>query len=144
MIPRTGRVLALDWGEVRLGVAASDETQMIAGPLATLVRRAGRRFPMKSFRELIENSQAVGVVVGLPLDPEGLEGESARAAREIADQVARMTGLPVELVDERFTTARALRSVREMGGTTRGRQEDVDAVAATVLLQHFLDSRRAP
>ena len=50
----------------------------------------------------------------------------------------------MELVDERFTTARALRSVREMGGTTRGRQEDVDAVAATVLLQHFLDSRRAP
>lgn len=143
MIPRSGRVLALDWGEVRLGVAASDETQLIAGPLATLVRRAGKRFPMKQFRELVETSHAVGVVVGLPLDSEGLESDSARAAREIADQVAGTTGLPVELVDERFTTARALRSVRELGGTTRGRQEDVDALAATVLLQHFLDSRRA-
>lgn len=143
MIPRSGRVLALDWGEKRFGVAASDETQLIAGPLATLVRRTGQRFPMKRFRELVENSGAVGVVVGLPLDSEGLEGDSARAARDVADQISRMAGLPVELVDERFTTARALRSVRELGGTTRGRQEDVDALAASVLLQHYLDSRSA-
>ncbi len=143
MIPRSGRILALDWGEVRLGVAASDETQLIAGPLATLVRRAGQRFPMKRFRELIEDSHAVGVVVGLPLDQEGAEGESALAARDIAGKIARAAGLPTELVDERFTTARALRSVREMGGSTRGRQEDVDALAATVLLQQYLDSRRS-
>lgn len=143
MIPRSGRVLALDWGDARFGVAASDETQLIAGPLATLVRRPGQRFPMKRFRDLVESSHAVGVVVGLPLDSEGLEGDSARAARDVANQISRMTGLPLELMDERFTTARALRSVRELGGTTRGRKEDVDALAATVLLQQFLDSRRA-
>lgn len=137
-------MVALDWGEVRLGVAASDETQLIAGPLTTLVRRAGQRFPMKRFRELLETAEAVGVVVGLPLDQEGNEGESARAAKEVAADIARATGLPVDLVDERFSTARALRSVREMGGSTRGRQEEVDALAATVLLQHFLDSRREP
>ena len=137
-------MVALDWGEVRLGVAASDETQLIAGPLTTLVRRAGQRFPMKRFRELLETAEAVGVVVGLPLDQEGNEGESARAAKEVAADIARATGLPVNLVDERFSTARALRSVREMGGSTRGRQEEVDALAATVLLQHFLDSRREP
>lgn len=142
MIPLSGRVLALDWGEKRFGVAASDETQLIAGPLATLVRRAGQRFPMKRFRELLEASAAVGVIVGLPLDQDGAEGDSAHSAREIASQVEDRTGLPVELVDERFTTARALRSVREMGGSTRGRQEDVDSLAATVLLQHYLDSRR--
>lgn len=137
-------MVALDWGEVRLGVAASDETQLIAGPLTTLVRRAGQRFPMKRFRELLETAEAVGVVVGLPLDQEGNEGESARAAKKVAADIARATGLPVDLVDERFSTARALRSVREMGGSTRGRQEEVDALAATVLLQHFLDSRREP
>ena len=137
-------MVALDWGEVRLGVATSDETQLIAGPLTTLVRRAGQRFPMKRFRELLETAEAVGVVVGLPLDQEGNEGESARAAKKVAADIARTTGLPVDLVDERFSTARALRSVREMGGSTRGRQEEVDALAATVLLQHFLDSRREP
>ena len=137
-------MVALDWGEIRLGVAASDETQLIAGPLTTLVRRAGQRFPMKRFRDLLEASEAVGVVVGLPLDQEGQEGEAARAAKDIASYIERVTGLPVNLVDERFTTARALRSVREMGGSTRGRQDEVDALAATVLLQHFLDSRRAP
>lgn len=137
-------MVALDWGEVRLGVATSDETQLIAGPLTTLVRRAGQRFPMKRFRELLETAEAVGVVVGLPLDQEGNEGESARAAKKVAADIARATGLPVDLVDERFSTARALRSVREMGGSTRGRQEEVDALAATVLLQHFLDSRREP
>src|SRR5690606_1757101 len=83
-------------------------------------RRAGQRFPMKRFRELLETSEAVGVIVGLPLDQEGGEGESARAAKEVATEIARATGLPVELVDERFSTARALRSVREMGGSTRG------------------------
>ena len=137
-------MVALDWGEVRLGVAASDETQLIAGPLTTLVRRAGQRFPMKRFRHLLETSQAVGVIVGLPLDQEGDEGDSARAAKEIATDIARVTGLPVDLVDERFSTARALRSVREMGGSTRGRREQVDALAATVLLQHFLEARRQP
>ena len=137
-------MVALDWGELRLGVAASDETQLIAGPVSTLVRRAGQRFPMKRFRDLLEASEAVGVIVGLPLDQEGHVGEAARAAKDIATDIARVTGLPVDLVDERFTTARALRSVREMGGSTRGRQEEVDALAATVLLQHFLDSRRAP
>jgi putative Holliday junction resolvase len=144
MIPRSGRVVALDWGEVRLGVAASDETQLIAGPLTTLVRRGGQRFPMKHFRDLLETSEAVGVIVGLPLNQDGDEGEAARASKAIAADIARVTGLPVDLVDERFSTARALRSVREMGGSTRGRQEDVDALAATVLLQHFLDARRTP
>ena len=142
-IPRTGRILALDWGERRFGVARSDETQTLASPLETLTRRAGKRFPMPRFLELVAEHRPVGAVVGLPLTGEGTEEASAAAARAMADTIGRRTGLPVELWDERMSTARALAAIREQGGSTRGRREDVDALAAAVLLQHFMESRRA-
>jgi putative Holliday junction resolvase len=141
-IPHTGRILALDWGEIRFGVARSDETQFLASPLETLTRRAGKRFPMPRFLALVADAAAVGVVIGLPIDLEGNEGSSSAAARELAGQVATRTGLPIELVDERMTTVRALRAIQEQGGSTRGRKAEVDALAASVLLQGFLDMRR--
>ena len=141
-IPTAGRILAIDWGEVRIGLALSDETQTLASPLDTLVRRAGKRFPMGRLLELVSDYKLVGIVVGLPLTPEGLEEESAVAARSLAEMVARLTSLPVVLWDERMSTARALRAVREQGGSTRGRKGDIDALAASVLLQHFLETRR--
>jgi putative Holliday junction resolvase len=142
-LPSAGRLLALDWGEVRIGLALSDETQTLASPVDTLVRRAGKRFPMPRLLELVAEYEPVGVVVGLPLTGEGEEGESAAAAREMAQGVARRTGLPVAFWDERMSTARALAAIREQGGRTRGRKENVDALAAAVLLQHYLDARRA-
>ena len=143
MIPPQGRVLGIDWGEIRIGLALSDELQMLASPLETLVRRRGKRFPMPRLLELVAAHAPVGVVVGLPLTPAGDEGPSAAEARAVATLVEGRTGLPVELRDERFSTARALRLVREQEGSTRGRREDVDALAAAVLLQGFLDARRA-
>jgi putative Holliday junction resolvase len=97
---------------------------------------------MPRLLELVVLHNPVGVVVGLPLSPEGTEGDSAIAAREMATTVARRTSLPLELWDERMSTARALAAIREQGGSTRGRKADVDALAAAVLLQHFLDARR--
>jgi putative Holliday junction resolvase len=141
-IPRTGRILAIDWGEIRFGLALSDETQTLATPLATLSRRAGKRFPMARFLELTSSHTPVGIVVGLPLTPEGDEAASAAAARQLAAAVAQRTGLPLELWDERMTTVRALAAVRDQGASTRGRKSEVDAMAAAVLLQHFLDARR--
>ena len=141
-IPRTGRILAADWGEVRIGLALSDETQLLATPLTTLVRRAGKRFPMQRFLALVSLHAPVGLVVGLPLTGEGTEGASAVAARELADAMAGRTGLPLYLQDERMSSARALGAIREQGGSTRGRREDVDALAAAILLQQFLDRRR--
>ncbi len=141
-LPRSGRLLALDWGEVRLGLALSEETQALASPLETLVRRKGKRFPMARFLELVDAHRPVGLLVGLPLTGEGEEGASAAAAREMAEALERRTGLPLELWDERLTTARALALIREQGGSTRGRRGDVDALAAAVLLQHYLDARR--
>jgi putative Holliday junction resolvase len=135
-------VLGIDWGERRIGIALSDETQLLAQPLTTLTRRPGKRFPMTSLLALVAEHQVVGVVVGLPLAADGSEAESAREVRALAEDVARRSGLPVDLWDERFTTARALQAVREMGGTIKGRRAALDALAATLLLQHYLDARR--
>jgi putative pre-16S rRNA nuclease len=142
MLASQGRLLAVDWGDVRIGLALSDSAQILASPLETLVRRSGKRFPMPRFLELVAEHRPVGVVVGLPLTEAGTEGASAAAARELADAIGRRTGLPIEFWDERMSTARALAAIREQGGRTRGRREDVDALAAAVLLQHFMEARR--
>lgn len=142
LLPRTGRVLALDWGERRIGLALSDETQLIASPLETLTRRMGKRFPMPRFLELVAQHRPVGLVVGLPLAMDGSEGPSAAAARELGALVGARTGLPVAFQDERYTTIQAEEAIREMGGRARGRKEDVDQLAAVVLLQAWLESRR--
>jgi putative holliday junction resolvase len=141
-IPPAGRILAVDWGERRIGLALSDETQTIASPLGTITRRAGKRFRMPEFLGHVTTHRPVGLVVGLPLTPEGDDGPSAIAARELAAQLGARTDLPVELVDERMTTARAHAAIRELDGSARGRREEVDALAATILLQHFLETRR--
>ena len=137
-----GRLLGIDWGRTRIGLALSDETQTLAQPLSTLTRRAGKRPPIAKLLDVARAHAVAGVVVGLPLDERGLEGEAARAARAIGAAVAERGGLPVTLWDERFSTARALRAVKEMGGSTRGRKADVDALAAALMLQHYLDARR--
>ena len=142
MIPARGRILGVDWGELRIGLALSDESQVLATPLETMYRREGKRLPMPRFLQLVGLHNPVGFVIGLPLSLEGTEGNSASEARAMADTIARRTGLPLELWDERMSTARALAAIREQGGSIRGRKADVDALAAAVLLQHFLDARR--
>ena len=136
-----GRLLAVDWGEKRIGLALSDESQTLAQPLATLTRRTGKRFPMQRLKGFLDTHHPVGIVVGLPLTPEGAEEEAARAARAMGALIADKTGLPVTFLDERMTTARAHRAIREMGGKTRGRKGEVDQLSAVVLLQQYLDSR---
>jgi len=138
-----GRILAVDWGERRIGLALSDETQTLAQPLTTLTRRAGKRFPIAQLLDQVTRNQVVGIVVGLPLTDAGDEGDAAHAARALADDIKRRVGeLEVDMWDERMTTARVLAAVREMGGSTRGRKSDIDAMAAALLLQHYLDAKR--
>jgi putative Holliday junction resolvase len=131
----------VDWGERRIGIALSDERQVLAQPLTTLTRRAGKRFPMPGFLALIAEHGVTGVVIGLPLAADGSDGDAAREVRALAADIARRSGLAVDFWDERFTTARVLRTVRELGGKTRDRKADVDALAATLLLQQYLDAR---
>lgn len=133
-----GRLLAVDYGERRIGLAISDPSGTIASPAGAIVRRAGKRPPVAEIIRRAEALEARGFVVGLPLDGDGNETPRSQEVRVVADTLNKRTGLPVELIDERYTTAAALRAVREMGGSTRGRKGDVDALAATVLLQHAL------
>jgi putative Holliday junction resolvase len=133
-----GRLLAVDYGERRIGLAISDPMGIIASPAGFIVRRAGKRPPIAELIRRATELEARGFVVGLPLDENGEDTERATEVRRLAEELQRRTGLAVELIDERFTTAAALRAIREMGGSTRQRKGDVDALAATVLLQHAL------
>jgi len=136
--PVRGKLLAVDYGERRVGLAVSDALGMIASPAGFIARRLGKRPPIAEIVRRAEELGALGFVVGLPLDADGNDTPRATEARRIAAELTKRTGLPARLVDERYTTAAALRAVREMGGSTRGRKGDVDALAATILLQHAL------
>ncbi|MEX2182136.1 MAG: Holliday junction resolvase RuvX [Gemmatimonadaceae bacterium] len=132
------RWLAIDLGDRRIGLAVSDPAGMIASPAGHLVRRAGKRPPLTALLAKAEALGAEGFVVGLPLDELGEDTPRAAEARRLAHELHVRTGHPAEVVDERFTTSAALRAVQAMEGSTRGRKGDVDALAATVLLQHAL------
>jgi putative holliday junction resolvase len=128
----------VDWGDKRIGLAISDELGMLASPAGVLTRRAGKRPPLAELMRQAEELGATGYIFGLPLDPAGAETDRTREVRDIAARLVTRQALPVRLVDERFTTSAALRSVREQGGSTRGRKGDVDALAACVLLESVL------
>ena len=132
------RLLAIDLGDRRVGLAISDPTGTIASPAGFIERRPGKRPPLTALLAKAVELEAEGFVVGLPLDQRGEDSPRATEARRLAEELAARTGLPARLVDERFTTAAALRAIREMEGSTRGRKGDVDAMAATLLLQHAL------
>ena len=133
-----GRLLAIDLGDRRIGLAISDPSGTIASPAGFIDRRAGKRPPITALLARATELGARGFVVGLPLDENGEDGDRSLEARRLALELEKKTGLPTRLVDERFTTAAALRAVREMEGSTRGRRGDVDAMAATLLLQHAM------
>jgi putative holliday junction resolvase len=133
-----GRLLAVDWGDKRVGLAVSDELGMLASPAGTITRRAGKRPPIAELMRHADALAVSGYVFGLPIDPSGNETPRCAEVREVAAKLVARQALPVRLLDERFTTSAALRSIREQGGSTRGRKEDVDALAAAFLLEGFL------
>ncbi len=141
-LPPSGRLLAIDWGEIRTGLALTDEERILASPLTTLTQRRGKRFPVAALLDIIEEHHPVGVVLGLPYGLDGGETASTTQVRRLAAGLQPKVTVPIELWDERLTTARALRAIREQGGSTKGRKADVDALAAAILLQHYLDSHR--
>lgn len=134
-----GRVMAVDYGERRIGIAVTDPTRTIATPAGVILRRAGKRPPIAEIVRRGAELEAVGFVLGLPLDGEGDETARSTEVRAVAAELEKRTGLFTRLVDERFTTAAALRAMREMGTTTRGNKGEVDALAAALLLRHALD-----
>lgn len=140
------RFLALDYGKRRIGVALSDPTATLATPLPTLVRRAGKRPPWAEIERIAREGEVAALVIGLPLDLRGEEGPWAAEVRDFGAKLARRTGLPVHWVDERFTSVEAERLVRASGLPRRRREEKarIDAAAAALILQDFLDHGPAP
>lgn len=133
------RFLGVDYGEKRVGLAVADPIGMIATPAGFISRRAGKRPPIAEIIRRAEELEARGFVVGLPLDGSGNETEWTAEVRRVGDELGKRTNLPVRFIDERYTTATSLRTIREMEGSTRGRKGDVDSMAAAVLLQNALN-----
>ena len=136
------RVLAVDWGERRIGLAVSDPQEVIASGLATLLVRSvthGVEGVLRVAREV----EAECVVVGLPLLMDGRRGTSAEAAEHFADLLREQGGLPVETYDERLTSALSERRLRETGVRTGHAKERVDQGAAVALLESYLAWRHA-
>ncbi|HEX7595019.1 MAG TPA: Holliday junction resolvase RuvX [Gemmatimonadaceae bacterium] len=133
------RFLAVDYGRKRIGLAISDPLGMIASPAGFIVRREGKRPPITKIVARAAELGAQGYLIGLPLDGEGNETDWTAEIRALGAEIAKRTGMPVRFLDERFTTAAALRTVQEMGESTRGRKGDVDSLAAAILLQQALN-----
>jgi putative Holliday junction resolvase len=136
------RVLGVDFGEKRIGLAVSDPTGKIATPLETVHRRAGKRPPLAEIERIAEPLGVEHVVVGLPLDLRGEENDWCREVREVGRKIGERLGVSVSFVDERLSSVRAERAVRESGlkKVERERKERVDAAAAQLILQAWLDA----
>ncbi len=137
------RILGIDYGERRIGLAVSDPLGMLAQPLPTLTRRRGKRPPVAPIARLAEEKGVEALVVGLPLTPAGEESDWTRQVRAFGDRLAETTGLPVAYQDERMTSARAERAIRslDLPRARREQKDRVDAAAAVLILQAYLDSR---
>ena len=137
----TGRVVAFDLGDKRIGVAVSDPNGRLALPRDTIAR-SGESWPWRVILEIVTEAEAVGVVVGDPLHMDGRVSERSRLSRAFAEELGKRTGLPVALQDERLTSVQAERSLREGRGGKR-KPMDVDRSAALIILQAWLDTRAA-
>jgi putative Holliday junction resolvase len=135
-----GRVLALDLGKRRIGLALSDELGVTAQGLETL-ERTNIRTDLARLSELVSQRNVTTILIGNPLHMSGHEGRQAAHAREFGARLQAATGLPVEFWDERLTTVEAQRVLRQSGISIEKRAKAVDRLAAVILLESYLDSR---
>jgi putative Holliday junction resolvase len=135
------RVLGVDVGRRRIGLAVSDATGTLATPLQTVQLRPGKRPPLAKIEGIARGLGVEHLVVGLPLDAQGRENAWCAEVRELGEQLGERLGVKVSFVDERFTSRRAERAVRALGLPRAKRQEKnrVDRAAAQLILQAFLD-----
>lgn len=133
------RIVALDPGTHRVGVAVSDPIGLTAQPVTVLRRGPGF---IADLTAMLGGWEVATIVVGLPVGLDGREGSAAEAARELAAEVAAATGIPTVLYDERFSTVVAERAMIAGGARRERRRLRRDAVAAAVFLQDYLDGRR--
>ncbi|MGW0175362.1 Holliday junction resolvase RuvX [Rhodococcus sp. NPDC003322] len=144
--PGRGRRIAIDVGSVRIGVAASDPDGILATPVETVPRAKSRADTSDLARlvAIVEEYEAVEVIVGLPQTLRGERGAAAGLALQFADRLRdRIAPVPVRMTDERFTTVTASRALRESGVKAKGQRSVIDQAAAVAILQGWLDQRSA-
>ncbi|MEM9366559.1 MAG: Holliday junction resolvase RuvX [Planctomycetota bacterium] len=141
VFPSGGRLAAIDFGTVRIGIAVCDPDWILASPLE--IWQSGSDEENEAyFRDLAKRERLAGLVVGLPIHNDGGESEKSLLAREFARSVGMVTGLPVRLFDERFTTVAATQRLGAAGYTRKRKKARLDAVAAQVILESFLEACR--
>ena len=138
-LPSRGRLLGLDFGTKRVGVAVSDFEQRFAAPLAVIPRSSGKG-DAAALAKLVAEHEAVGLVVGLPVHMSGDEGDKAKQARGFGTWAGRAVGLPVAYWDERHTTTIAGGHLLQSGLSEKKQKAKLDALAARLMLQAYLDA----
>jgi putative holliday junction resolvase len=139
--PAPRRVIAIDLGTRRIGVAVTDGLGLTAQPLSTIPRRGGRR-DLDAIAALVRAHDAERIVVGLPLDPDGERGRAAKSAEAFAARLRDAVAVPIELVDESFSTAEAEEVLLAADVSRARRREVVDKMAAAVILRRWLDDKK--
>ncbi len=137
-----GRIMALDVGDVRIGIAVSDLMGIIANPLETYTRKGDLTKDAKYIADLAKSKEVSLFISGLPLSLNGGENEQTIKTREFVDELTKHTDIPVKYMDERFTTLSAERVLIEGNVRRENRKKVIDKVAATIILQNYLDSKR--
>lgn len=139
--PEQGRLVAIDYGTVRMGIAVCDPDRILASPLEVRLV-AGREADGDYFAELTRRERVAAFIVGLPIHCDGGESQKSIETREFAKWLADRTGRPVRLFDERFTTAAAQERLRPASLGRRRQKKRLDAIAALILLESFLEATR--
>ena len=136
------RIMCLDVGKVRIGIAQSDPMQIIASPLEVLVRTNSINKDAKYVADLAKANEVEKIIVGLPLKLDGSAGDSAAMAREFAEKIAKFSDVAIDFQDERLSTVSAERILLEGNVRREKRKGVVDKIAATIILQNYLDRKR--
>lgn len=144
--PAQGRVAAVDYGTVRIGIAICDPDRILASPLeihaVTQPAAGGYQADAKYFQNLVNEERVAAWIVGLPIHCDGGESDKSAEARKFARWLREVTGLPTRLFDERFTTVAANEKIRQSKTTRKKTKKRIDAIAAQVLLESFLEACR--
>jgi len=141
-MPKEGRLAGIDFGTVRVGVATCDPTQTWVTPYDTYHRR-GEKKDAEFFLDLAERERIVGWVIGLPIHCDGNESQKSKEVRAFSDWLGGLSQLPVALHDERFSTAEARRLLRDTGLSSQKKKQNLDRLAAHLILTHYLEASRS-
>ena len=137
-----GRTLALDFGSKRIGVALSDPTGLLGSPLTTVIRTNPRN-DFNAILDLVTKHEIETIVVGLPVSLNGTIGPQAQKTLDFCNELRKITSVPIKTLNEQYTSAEAELRIRQLGGKPSRRRGQIDAFAAAIILQEWLDNPQA-